>query len=723
MKVDESSTLITFRSGQALLLVHKDPFRIRLLDAAGQVIIEDVARWSFGTQGLTLDFSLAPDDRVYGLGDKLRGFERRGRTFELWNTDAYGFKGDSDPLYKSIPFFLFLRHGQAHGLFIDHPGRATVDVGQLRPDTLSYLAPGVDALDLYLFASRDPKRVLESYTALTGRTPLPPRWALGHHQSRYGYLSEQEVRGVVSRMRADKIPLDAIWLDIDYQDGNAPFTVNTRAFPGITQMIADFQAAGVQTIAITDLHVKSYQRQPSPGYVPYDSGAAGDHFIRDQKGFFEGPVWPGASVFPEFTREKTRVWWGGLYRDFVAQGVAGFWNDMNEPALFVPSKTFPETLQHRLEDGTRRSHGLLHNVYGMLNARATYEGVRRLRPAQRPFILTRAAYAGAQKYAASWTGDNTADRAHLALTIPQLLSLGVSGYPFNGADVGGFIGCPSPELFAEWMELGALQPFFRNHSAKEACRREPWVFGAAIEARARRAVERRYRLLPYLYTVFEEASRTGMPVMRPLWLEYPHAPASYVSDAAVFLLGRDLLVVPKLVEGASSFSVTLPDADWYDAQTLQLNHGGRQELRAASDDSIRLFVRAGAIVPQAPVTQDLKHDPAGPLTLEIWPGPDCAGSLYHDDGTSFAYQGGAFRRIEYACEHSDAALVVTARSTGTHPGWWNETRLLIRDVPKAPGKVQDASGSPLSHTFDAVTKTLSVSVPGPATDFEIRTGG
>jgi alpha-glucosidase len=719
MKVDQSDTLILLRTEQAMLRIDKTPLRVRLLDASGEVIVDDVARASFGQAELGLEFSLSEGEHIYGLGDKLLGFDRRGSKFELWNTDAFGFKQDTDPLYKSIPFLLFLRQGRAHGLFIDHPGRASLDAGKARPDVLSFTAPAADSLDVYLFAGRDPKRVLEAYTALTGRTPLPPRWALGHHHSRYGFSSEQEVRGVVSRMQASKIPLDAIWLDIDYQDGNAPFTVNRKTFPGFAKMIADFQAAGVQTIAITDLHIKSYQRQPSPGYAPYDSGAAGDHFIRDQKGFFEGPVWPGASVFPEFTRESTRTWWGELYREFVEQGVAGFWNDMNEPAVFVPSKTFPETLEHRLDDGTTRSHALLHNAYGMLNARATYEGVKRLRPALRPFILTRAAYAGAQKYAASWTGDNTADRAHLALTIPQLLNLGVSGYPFNGADVGGFIGCPSPALFAEWMELGALQPFFRNHSKQDACRREPWVFGTAIEARARRAVERRYRLLPYLYTLFEEASRSGLPVMRPVWLEYPRDSSGYGSDT-VYLLGRDLLVAPQLQEGVSTYRVTLPDDAWYDRQTLASVKGGPLALPVSADESVRLFVRAGAILPEAAVTQNLKRPPTSALSLEVWPGEDCRGSLYHDDGESFAYQQGAFRRVSYECERTDAALVVSARSTGAHPVWWNETRLVVRDVPRAPVKVQDGSGAALAHAFDGGKKTLNVTLPGAAADFEIR---
>jgi alpha-glucosidase len=488
-------------------------------------------------------------------------------------------------------------------------------------------------------------------------------------------------------------------------------------------MIADFKASGVQTISITDLHVKSYLHLPSVGYAPYDTGAAGDHFIHGPNGFFEGKVWPGASVFPEFTREKTRAWWGGLYSGFVAQGVAGFWNDMNEPSVFVDAKTLPEDVQHRLDDGTSASHTLIHNVYGMLNARATYEGVRRLRPEVRPFILTRAAYAGAQKYAASWTGDNTADRSHLAVTIPQLLSLGLSGYPFNGADVGGFVGCPDAELFAEWMELGALQPFFRNHSAKDACRREPWLFGAAIEARARKAVERRYRLLPYLYTSFEEAARTGAPVMRPLWLEYPNDSTTYGVDNA-YLLGRDLLVAPRLVAGNGRYRVTLPTgaAGWYDTETFALVPGGVHEIESPAADSVRLFARAGAIIPEAPVVQNTQQLPQGPLTLTVWPGADCSGSLYLDDGATFAFQVGKFRRVRLTCEQSEKWFSVQGSSTGDFAPWWKELRLVLHAVPRAPQTVVDESGANLPHVYDAEKKTLVVTLPHGRADFRVRAG-
>lgn len=718
LELEESDTLVLVRTEQALLRIEKQPLRMRLMDPSGHIISDPALQLAWPDKGVELALGLSEGEHVFGLGDKVRGFDRRGQAFELWNTDAFGWKVDADPLYKSLPFWLCLDGGRAHGVFVDQPARAQVDFGKEQPGLIRYSAKSTEAFDVYLFTSPEPKRVLEAYTSLTGRTPLPPLWALGHHQSRYGYKSETEVRGVVERLQHERFPLDAVWLDIDYQQGNAPFTVDTKAFPTFSKMVGDFQQRGVHTVVITDLHIKSYQHEPSPGYAPYDTGAAGDHFIRNGEAFFEGKVWPGASVFAEFTREKTRQWWGGLYRGFVEQGVAGFWNDMNEPALLGKDKTFAEDVSHRLDDGTTLPHLVVHNAYGMLNARATYEGVRKLRPDVRPFVLTRAAYAGAQKYAASWTGDNTADRSHLAVTIPQLLNLGVSGYPFNGADVGGFIGCPDAELFGDWMELGALQPFFRNHSSDNACRREPWLFGPAVEARARAGVERRYRLLPYLYTLFEESSRTGLPVMRPLWLEYPQDPAVAGVDTA-YLLGADLLVAPKLVANAARYRVTLPRGDWYDTETLAPVEGGPYDVEPQGS-SVRLFARAGAIIPEAPVLR--RAELSGKLTLTVWPGAGCQGSLYVDDGQSFGYATGKSRRITFTCEAAAKSLRVQASSQGEYPAWWQQVELVLHAVPSAPSSVALADGQPLPHSYDAAKKTLVVKVPGGATDFKLGVG-
>jgi alpha-glucosidase len=729
-RVKKAAKSTTISTKEMSVTIETQPLTITQRDAKGNTVMRQEAQrlWEIQQPGAEtgpqLRFSLDENERVYGLGDKAKGHDRRGHSFEMWNTDAFGWKVDQDPLYKSFPVFVFMDGSESHGLFIDTPTRAQVDVGKSRREWLEYTVAQGEAVDVYLLAGPHPKQVIERNTQITGRTPLPPYWSLGFHMSRYGYLSEAEVRGVVRRFKENKIPLDAIWLDIDFQDQNAPFTVNRKAFPHFEKMVADFAAEGVRTVAITDLHIKSYQGQGLPsGYLPFDEGSAGDHFIRSPsgEGYFEGEVWPGKSVFPEFTRAKTRAFWGDLYAEFVAAKVAGFWNDMNEPALFnVPEKTMPETLHHRLDDGTTVEHQVIHNALGALNVRATFEGVRRLAPNDRPFTLTRAAYSGAQRYSASWTGDNLATYEHLKATIPNLTNLGVSGYHFVGADVGGFEGCPSAELLASWMELGAFQPFYRNHSNKGSCKREPWVFGELMTERMKRAVERRQRFLPYIYSVFDEAARTGVPMMRPLWLEYPEDSTLQDTDT-LFLVGEDLLVAPRLREDDAAYEITLPQEGFYDMQTGELYpSGGELLVQSPLYDSLRLYARRGAILPLGPQAENHRAQ----LTIAVFPGEDCRGTLYWDDGTSLAYQHGQWRRWEMTCDVSEGKISIDVAqsspvASGSFSTWWKEVNLVVYGVPTAPTSLVHSEIGRLFANHDRAVGTASATFVNAGSGFSV----
>ena len=380
-------------------------------------------------------------------------------------------------------------------------------------------------------------------------SPAPPLWSLGFQQSRYSYMSAREVLEIAARLRGERIPADTIYLDIDYQDRNRPFTVNPAAFPDMAGLAKSLKADGFHLVAITDPHVAD---APGEGYMPYDSGRqpAGDHFIKRPDGqTYVGVVWPGAAVFPDFTRAQTRAWWGTLYRQFHAAGIAGFWNDMNEPAVFDgPGHSMPLDIVHRIDEpgfaSRAATHAEIHNIYGMENSRATYEGLRAMAPDERPFVLTRASFAGGQRYASTWTGDNDATWNHLRLSVSQLENLGVSGFAWSGADVGGFAGSPSPELLTRWIEIGAFTPLFRDHSAKGTARHEPWVDGPEQTAIRRRFIEARYRLLPYLYALADEAARTGLPIMRPLFLEFPTAAGRLRDTEPEFMVGRGLVVAP-----------------------------------------------------------------------------------------------------------------------------------------------------------------------------------
>jgi alpha-glucosidase len=536
-------------------------------------------------------------------------------------------------------------------------------------------------IDYYIFAGPDPKAVLEEYGWLTGTPPLPPLWAFGFQQSRYGYKSDAEIREVAERLRHDHIPADVIWFDITVLDRNRAFTVNPANFPDFPKLVSDLDAMGLRSVVIADLHLAA-----APGYPPFDSGKAGDHFLKNADGsLYTGEVWPGASVFPDFSRTATRAWWGGLHHDLYDRtGIAGFWNDMNEPSVFKsPGFTIPDSVVHRIEEPGFRtrtaSHAEMHNVMGMLQTRATYEGLLALQPDRRPFVMTRATYAGGQRYAVTWTGDNSATWNHLRLSTPQLLSLGLSGVPFAGDDLGGFTGTPSPDLLTQWLALGMFNPIARDHSEPESARQEVWVHGPEQEAIRRRFIETRYRLMPYIYGLAEEASRTGIPMMRPLFLEFPEGVENKPYDLAApsqFMWGRSLMVAPSpWPESPQPYKVVLPAGAWYDFWTGTKIEG--QPEITPEIGQLPVYVRAGSIIPTQPLVQSTKETPQGPLTLDIYPGPDCHGSVYLDDGLSLAYKRGAFYRQSFACG-TDAEgrpyLDIAAPEGGFTP-WWPGLRL------------------------------------------------
>src|SRR5438552_9068417 len=580
------------------------PFRIAFATAAGQSLDEDDPQRGTAMSGSAIRVwkRLRDDDHIYALGEKngpldKRGWKLGGYSFTMWNSDTFGYDSSTDPIYVSVPFYIVLRHGVAYGILLANTFRSNFDVGHQTEGALSFGAEG-GALDYYFIYGPDPKKVIERYTALTGRMPLPPLWSLGYHQCRYSYYPERKVRFIAENFRVRQIPADTIWLDIHYQDNYKPFTWDHERFPDPARMISDLRKEGFRIVTIVDPHPKVEK-----GYVPYDSGLAGDDFVKNPDGtIYEAPVWPsqaeknpGPSVFPDFSKPAARAWWGNLYSDFVNAGVAGIWNDMNEPAIFdVPSGTMPLNNRHDNE-GQPTGHDEIHNVYGMLMSRSTYEGLRKLRPTERPFILSRASFAGGQRYSALWPGDNTSNWAHLRQSIPTLLGLGLSGFPFVGSDIGGFNEAPTAELFTRWLQAGIFYPFMRVHTMFGSPDQEPWSYGPQFEALNRRTVELRYELLPYIYSVMREASESGVPAMRPLMLEYPQDERTYNIDDE-FLFGSDLLVAPVLLEAATQRGVYLPAGDWYDFWSGEHFTGGKWISFPVTMASIPIFVRGGAFI-------------------------------------------------------------------------------------------------------------------------------
>jgi len=387
-----------------------------------------------------------------------------------------------------------------------------------------------------------------------------------------------------------------MWLDIDYMDGYRVFTWDESRFPDPDGMLKTLSDKGMRTITIVDPGVKR-----DPGYAVYDDGLAQDVFCRTEGGdTYIGQVWPGDTAFPDFATEEARAWWGELNARHVASGLAGIWNDMNEPATGeIPSREM-------LFEKGRSSHERFHNQYALLMAMGTLEGLRKVRPEARTFILSRAGFAGIQRYAANWMGDNQARWDHLWVSMPMACGFGLSGQPFVGADIGGFQGDTNTELFLRWMQAGTLTPFCRNHSEVGRIEQYPWSFGDEVHALAREAVRLRYRLLPYIYSAFVRASQTGEPVQRPLVLDHQDDPAVVDLDDQ-YLFGRDLLVAPVYEEGATSRTVYLPEGHWYDWHTGQLHEGRRTITVDAPLERIPIFARAGAAIPmweQAPASTD-----------------------------------------------------------------------------------------------------------------------
>jgi alpha-glucosidase len=617
-------------------------FRVETRD--GRAVLDDAAvAWS--GDGVRLTWSQPAERRVYACGENSGGLERRGQPMEFWNTDHYAFAVGAGPLYQSIPFALFMDGADAGGLFLDNTYRQRWDLGG---DRAVIKAEG-GAADLYLFTGDGPRAVVSAFTQLTGRAPLPPLWALGYHQSRYSYYPDAQVRDLAAEFRRRAIPCDAIYFDIHYMERYKDFTWDRTRFPDPKGLLQDLKRDGFQSVVILDPGVKI-----EDGYSVYEElKAAGFHVKMPGGEPYVGKVWPGDCLFPDFTNAACRAWWGGLYAGLIDDGVTGFWNDMNEPAIFeTESRTMPPDARFSGDHGPG-DHRRFHNIYGMQMARAGYEGVRRLRPDERAFFLSRAGYAGASRYAATWTGDNVASWEHLRLSLAMVMNLGLSGQPISGPDIGGFVGEPSAELFCRWLQAGALMPYCRVHSAKpdhdnpdaEAVTpREPWVFGPEWEDRHRAAIELRYRLMPTLYTLAEEAARTGLPMLRPLFMEFPDDPrCAGVEDQ--FMVGANLLCAPVLEDGARSRPVYLPDGPWYDFWTNDPVTGGQVISVEAPLERLPLYARGGAVLAVQPVVQHTGEMDAQPLELRFYLHDGSAGGeVYEDDGRSMNYDSGAFLR-------------------------------------------------------------------------------
>jgi len=733
----ETADAVTLRSDALAVRIQRSPLLVSFIDpATGRVINTDARPAARDPQSGRIGVAkkLGLDEHFYGLGEKAARLDKRRGRFTMWTSDTPGYVEGTDPLYQSVPFYLGLEHGVAYGIFHDNAHRSTFEFGHLTQESVDYGVEGGE-LNAYFLAGPSLKEVVSRFTERTGRMPLPPLWALGHQQSRYSYYPDTMVEQIVAQYRARDLPLDVIHLDIHYMAGYRVFTWDRARFPdpaGLTRRLAE---QGVRVVTIVDPGVK--HQPPAAGahdaatdrdlapqdqsYYVYNEGLAADHFLRQRDGsHYLGEVWPGQSVFVDYTKEAARRWWGDLqHAALTARGVAGIWTDMNEPADFLD----PTGRRHEhivFDDLGRQSAYAGHrNLFALHMARATFEGLARHRPTERPFVITRAGYAGIQRYAVKWTGDNNATFASVALNIPMFASLGLSGQPFVGADVPGFIGRGSGELLARAYQVAAFAPFFRNHTAIDQYDKEPWRFGAHYEAIVRKYIQLRYRLLPYLYTTLEEAHRTGVPLWRPLILNF-QADENTANLDDQFMIGDALLVAPVLREGERGREVYLPaGARWHDFWTGAPHRGGDMLRLDAPLDHLPLFVRAGSIVPSTVAMNHTGEKPWDPLRFDVWPDEAGAaqGELYEDDGHTTAHRDGAFRRTRLTF----AANRLSLAPEGTFAPPAREFEVAFRGVTAREVRLDGAAlpAAQWRQTADGVL-LVRFADPGRACTVEIR---
>ncbi|MGY4591961.1 alpha-glucosidase [Thermostichus sp. MS-CIW-40] len=659
-QLQESPAQVHLSTSLVQVRIDRDPIRFSFQDSQGQEFCADVSSGlTWGSDSIRLVKHLHPAEHIYGLGERAGLLNKRGRRYSHWTRDCWNYDAHSDNLYQAIPFALFLRPNLCYGLFLHCTHWSQFDLGQIDPEqwAIEVRAP---ELDYYLIYGPTPALVLETYTQLTGRPPLPPLWALGYQQCRWSYASAAQVQTVAQQFRQRQIPCDVIYLDIDYMRGYRVFTWDPRRFPEPARLMAQLHEAGFRVVAIVDPGVKF---EPEADYAVFDEGLAQDFFIRRADGhLFHGYVWPGKVLFPDFLRPGVRQWWGSWQRVLTQAGVDGIWNDMNEPALNDrPFGDGGQIVDIPLDapqgpPDEPTTHAEVHNLYGLLMTRASREGLEQLNPNRRPFVLTRSGFAGIQRWAAVWTGDNQSSWEHLEMSLPMLLNLGLSGVSFVGADIGGFGGNATPELFARWMQMGILYPLMRGHSALGTRPHEPWSFGLEVETICRQAIQLRYQLLPYLYSLFWESSQTGSPILRPLLYEFPDDPQTYeISDQA--MLGSALLAAPVVRPGVRCRAVYLPQGTWFDWWTGQAHTGPRYILVPAPLEQLPLFVRGGSVLPLAPPCPSTAHLRRDQPHLKLYPG-NGSFTLYEDDGETLAHRAGAWATTLFRLRQQNGQLIL-----------------------------------------------------------------
>lgn len=683
LEVVENDTEYIISTARLNILVDKKTLRTQISDLNGTIINEDELgfhweeNYEYGGNTVKLSKITQSGESFYGMGDKAMHSNLKGKRVENWVTDQFAYAKEQDPLYKAIPFYIGLNKGIAYGIYFDNSFRTGFDFSQERRNITSFWAEGGE-MNYYFIFGPDMPKVVSSYSSLTGTPELPPMWALGFHQSKWSYYPESNVKEIASEFRKLQIPCDAIYLDIDYMDGFRCFTWDKNHFPDPKRMIQELEEDGFKTVVMIDPGIKVDR-----DYWIYNEALENGYFCKRGDGpLMHGKVWPGECNFPDFTNPAVREWWAELYKEFMSDlGVHAVWNDMNEPAVMeVPSKTAPLDTRHDY-DGNPCTHRKAHNVYGMQMVRATYEGVKKYVYPKRPFVITRAAFSGTQRYSSTWTGDNVATWEHLWIANVQVQRMCLSGYSFVGSDIGGFAEQPDGELFARWVQLGIFHPFCRVHSSGDHGDQEPWSFGSEITDIVRKFVELRYQLLPYLYTMFYKYTKENVPMVQSLvFFDQEDNQTHFRTDE--FIYGDKILVCPIQEPNAQGRRMYVPRGEWYDFWTNEFVEGGKEKWVAAALDMIPIFVKAGSIIPKYPIQQYVGEKKIEELVLDVYykEGTETS-EVYEDANNGYDYKKGRYSLSNYKLTGKDNSLIIQLFKDGTFDTEYEKMKLNFHGLP------------------------------------------
>ena len=652
--IEDSENHLYFSSQDLKIKVSKYPFSLAILSSDGVILSEDNPGFGYSIQGNQIAHyrKMQNGERFLGLGEKTGHLDRRGSGYQNWNTDKFAYGSDTDPLYASIPFFIGVHNGKSYGYYLDNSYQTSFNFGASN-NRFSSISANDGSFDSYFIGGNSVKDIISNFTQLTGRMPLPPIWSLGYQQCRYSYYPQREVIRIAEKFREKNIPADVIVLDIHYMDQYKIFSWDGKKFPDPQAMINHLKDLGFEVVVICDPGIKVEE-----GYDAYDSGVEKDIFLKYPDGSpYTGMVWPGWCHFPDFTKKSARHWWKEKLQFYTESGIKGYWNDMNEIATW--GNMLPDNIIFDFEgDGGSTLKG--RNTYGFQMSRASYESAKDLIN-ERPFVLTRSGFAGVQRFSALWTGDNVSTDESMMLGVRLVNSLGLSGVAFCGYDIGGFVGNANGDLFARWMQLGAFSPFFRGHTMINSNSSEPWSFGESVEDISANFIRLRYKLLPYLYSTFREASETGIPINRSMAINYTHDDRVYNhAFEHQYFFGASILVAP-LESTKSVQKVFLPDGHWFELFSGKKYEGNSEVFAECGIERLPVYVKHSSVLLLYPNIGRNTSEIGDTLELHLYEGWESTTiTYYEDDGRSFDFENDGYYERQIHFQPSNRQLVISS---------------------------------------------------------------